>query len=448
MRRAMILTISLVSALAPLAAARAFSLKDALALAGANAPSLAAADASVARAGHAVEEARAALAPSLRLAANYDQNSEGPKAVFDIPGVPQRQVIKLGASNSLTAKTEALFTLSSGGRDPALVGAAEQSRVAQGFSRAQAGSDLTLRVSVAYYQELSADRLIAAAEEALRAARSHLSLAQARVRAGAAPRLDALQAQVEVSEREIAVVRAHESKRMARVELESAMGAPLPAGAELDPAPAPRREMPDSSAALQAALQRRPELAALDASIRESAQRAEAARAGKRPLIGLHASAQYTGPNKDGGYLEFSEPGLKTYGLAAGLSMSLPILDGGLTRARVAEQEAMGAEQEAKRRGVQSGVVKELAGAFSELRVARAVWQADSVRLTAAREGERLASEAYKGGSGTATDVRDAETALANAAAEEAEALADYWIANARLEHATGIVPNPTETNR
>lgn len=434
-------------ALAIPASAQALSLGQALQMARGSAPSMQVADAALARGEHAVGIARAALVPRLSMGASYIQNSEGPKAVFSIPGVGS-QVVKLGSSNSLTARAEAQYTVSSGGRDRAQVEAAEAGRDGQVHARTRAEADLVLHVSESYYREIASVRLVGATEEALTAARSHFSLASARVRAGVAPRLEQLRAQVGVSEREIALARANEGRRMARVDLETAIGAPLAPMESLDPLPARWGAEPDSAGAWKAALESRPELRQLDEAIREAERRAEAARAGLRPQVGVNAVAEYRGPNQDGNYMNLSDPGLKTYNLSAGLSVSLPLLDGGLTRERVAEAEAATAQQEALRRQAALSIRRELEGAFSLLRVASAVWLADSVRLGAAREGLRLASEAYKGGSGTATDLRDAETSMADAAAEEAQALADYWIARAQVEHAAGINLSTKENAR
>ena len=75
---------------------------------------------------------------------------------------------------------------------------------------------------------------------------------------------------------------------------------------------------------------------------------------------------------------------------------------------------------------------------MSDARVALTLWQSDSSRVAAAREALRLAEAGYKGGTVPATEVRDAESAVADARAEEAQSLMDYWSARAALDHAVG----------
>jgi len=229
-----------------------------------------------------------------------------------------------------------------------------------------------------------------------------------------------------------------EAIRLARIELETAIGVPLdPAKPLIEPG-TPALDMPSDSVALEQGLGDRPELKAYDEALRENAQRARAARAAKSPLVNLNATAEYLGPNRNDAYWELEEPGLKTYKLYAGLGVTMPILDGGLSGARVGALEAQGQGLLAQRKEAELSVRRDVSRALSDLRVALTVWRSDSSRVAAAREASRTAEAGYKGGTSTATDVRDAEAALADARAEEAQSLMDYWVARASLDHAMG----------
>jgi len=277
-----------------------------------------------------------------------------------------------------------------------------------------------------------------AADDAVTSAEAHRRTSAARVRAGAAPRLDSLQAHVDLARRLTEQVRAREAVRLARVELETAIGIALdPARPLVEPGP-PVPDMPADSAAAALALGVRPELAAYDHAIRENAHRERAARAARSPLVNLNATAEYLGPNRNDSYWELEDPGLKTYKLYAGVGVTVPILDGGLASARAGALEAGGQSLLAERQEVALAVRREVSRALSDLRVALTVWQSDGSRVAAAREALRTAEAGYKGGTSTATDVRDAEAALADARAEEDQSLMDSWIARASLDHATG----------
>jgi outer membrane protein len=382
--------------------------------------------------------ARAALRPTLHLNASYLQYSEAPKTVFSFPGTSQSQAVKLGAANVVDVQTVGAWTLYSGGRDPALVRAAQAARENSHMGAVQTEADLILRVSQAYFDELAAARLARASADALAAAQAHLAVARARVRAGVAPRLDLISAVVDSSARATDLLRAGETRRMARVSLETAIGARLEPGDTLVYPTGPPTAVPDSQRAIREALGSRPEILALDHVIAEARERERAAQAGARPQIGLNGVAEYKGPNLRSQYFDFTDPGLKTYDLSASIALSLPLLDGGLVRSRVAGFQAQASAAMARRRDLELSVRREVEQAISALTTSIAVWRSDSSRVLEAQEALRLASAAYKGGTGTATDVRDAESRLVETEAEQARALSDIFAAHASLEYATG----------
>jgi outer membrane protein TolC len=420
------------------ASVSAQSLDACLALARRHAPSLQAAGAGVSRAEQAIREARAALSPTLRLNASFVRNSESQLAVFPLPGAATPQTIKLGSASTLDVRVVGEYTLYSGGRNAALVHAAEDGKAAQLHDREQADADLVLRVSQAFYRAIAAQRLDSAAREAIASARAHRATSAARVAAGVAPRLDSLRARVDLEQRATALVRADEAVRVTRVELESAIGTPLEATSELVDPGRPSPQVPDASDAIERARRQRPELKSLDQTLRENQARYSAARAAHRPTLNLTATAQYLGPNRDEDYWDPNEAGLRTHKLFAGVGLTMPLYDAGLVAARAGEIAADRSALEARRADAELGIRREVERAVSDLRVAFAASQSDSGRVATAREALRIAEAGYRGGSSTGTDVRDAEAALADARADEAQATMDCWTARASLDHATG----------
>ena len=432
----LVVLVGVIGVAAPPSAAQ--TLEECIALARQHAPVMKAMDAGVSRADQAIREARAALSPTMTLRASYTQNSEAQRFIVPFAGSGTPTAIKTGSATAVEVATDARYTLYSGGRDGALVEANRAAREKQVRSREQTDADLVLRVSRAYYRALAAGRLEAAARDVVTSAEAHRRTSAARVRAGAAPRLDSLQAHVDLAQRTTALFRSSEAVRLARVELESAIGVSLDPSQPLVEPGLPALDTPNDTTLTQDALRARPNLAALDLAVRETEQRVRAARAARSPFVTLNATAAYLGPNRYEDYWESDLDGVKTYKLFAGVGVTLPILDGGLTGARVGQLEADRATLAAQREDAQLAVRSEVANALSELRVALAVWQSDAGRVDAAREALRVAESGYKGGSATAPDVRDAEASLADARAEEAQSLMDYWTARASLDHATG----------
>jgi outer membrane protein TolC len=422
--------------------ARALTLEECIALARKNAPALRISEAGVSRADQAIREARAALSPTLRLAGSAMQRSEAPKVILPVPGSPSPAVVKTGSATTVDVRAEARLPIDASGQRRALVRAAEAARRGQERNAEEADADLVLRVSQAYYRAIAAGRLETAAGEAVEAAGARRKLAASQVRAGVAQRLDSLQARVDLFQRESALIRASEAVRTSRVELETAIGATIDSTETLEPPGSPDPTLPDAAASEAAALRSRPELAAFDEQLRENEQRVRAARSGRGPDLGLSGTAQYLGPNRQEDLFNTQDPGLKTYNLWAGVDVSFSLFDGGLASARAGELAADGAAIEARHREKELEVRRDVERALSDLRVSLAIWQSDSSRVTAAREALRLAEAGYRGGTSTASQVRDAESALADARAQEAQSLLDTWSAHAALERAIG----PTTT--
>jgi len=439
MRMVTILPLVGLMALAPMPSA-AQTLEQCLAQARAHAPSLKVADAAVVRADQAVREARAALSPTLRLSANAVENSEPQRAVFPIPGAPGPQVIKLGSATAIDARLTADYTLYSGGRTGALVEAARAAGAGRVQDRLQADADLVLRVSTSFYRVIAAQRLEAAADEALASARTLRTTSAARVRAGVAPRLDSLRADVDLLGRTTAQLRAHEAVHLARVALETAIGAPLDTSQALVVPSGPQATLPGAAESVERAVRQRPEIASLDAALRENQLRYDAARAAHRPTVSLSATAQYLGPNRDEDYWNPNDAGLRTHKFFAGVGVSMPIFDAGLIDARAKQIAADRIAIEARRKEAELAIRSDVEQALSDVRVTLAEWQVDSSRTVIAREALRTAEAGYKGGTTTGTEVRDAEGVLADARADEAQALMNYWTARTRYDYATGAL--------
>ena len=418
--------------------ARGQSLAECLDLARAHAPALLASQAEVERAEYAIREAESALSPTCRLDASFVQNADAPKTVISIPGTGVSQVLDLGSSRTLDLRTGAQYTLYSAGRDRALVRAAQAVGRSRQQTLAQTEADLSLRVSQTYYLAIAAAGLEAAAQEALASARSHLETSAARVRAGVAQRVDSLRAAVDVSQRATALLRAHEAVRLARLDLETAIGVTLDSSRTLSTPGDPEDTPPDTGVLVASALRARPELFGFDAALDENAFRLTASRAARRPQVSLTATAEYSGPNVQSRYFNFSDPGLKTYKLYAGAAAGISLFDGGLVRARTAQLECTRRSLADQRAELAMNIRREVERAAADLQVARAAWPAARERVEASREALRETEAGYKGGTATATELRDAESALADASAEEVTTRMDYWIARAALDHAVG----------
>jgi outer membrane protein TolC len=145
---------------------------------------------------------------------------------------------------------------------------------------------------------------------------------------------------------------------------------------------------------------------------------------------------------QDGGPDFFGDAGSSRYSTGAvGLSVELPIFQGGSRFARVHEAEGLVRQQETRlaRAELDAGnEVRNLVDAVSEARQ-RAASQRRSVEQ--ARRGFEIASVEYREGIGSQLQMTDAEEALRQAEFGYAEAVYDYLTARAQLDVALGTVP-------
>jgi len=246
-----------------------------------------------------------------------------------------------------------------------------------------------------------------------------------RAREGAVAELAAMRAGVEAERARLVEATARAELARASAELARATGvaaAALPPVPALEPAAPPVASLPSPAAVLAAALERRSELTALRAAVEASRHRSSAARRGALPDVTLQA-----GTKRTAGYTT------RTLGVA----VPLPLLDrnaGGRQQAdaalRLAQAELLAGEQ---------AVRVEVTGALDGLRAlhdARTTG-ADSLAARAA-EVARVADAAYAAGGGTLLELLDARRARAEALTTALRWAAELRLARLELNRVSG----------
>ncbi len=142
--------------------------------------------------------------------------------------------------------------------------------------------------------------------------------------------LDVSFAEVAVSDAELALVRAENDVQAGRARLAAAIGLAQPGRFELADEPLPPLSNPIPEALVAQALQQRPDLAALRLNREAAARFAKAEGRLSRPTVSLMGVA---------GGLPATDPRLHATYSAAGVNVSVPILNGKLYSARQSEAE-------------------------------------------------------------------------------------------------------------
>jgi outer membrane protein TolC len=125
---------------------------------------------------------------------------------------------------------------------------------------------------------------------------------------------------------------------------------------------------------------------------------------------------------------------------SAGVTLSLPIYEGGLTKGRVGEARANQRALEARRDALRQSILLEVNQAYADLESASARISVMDSSLKKARESLDLAEGRYAAGVGPSIEVTDAQVAAAKAETDHVQALYDYQLAAARLLKAMGWV--------
>jgi TolC family type I secretion outer membrane protein len=350
--------------------------------------------------------------------------------------------IKTVASQGRTAVRQSVLTPSVtlsyllfdfGGRTGRIEGARQQ-LFAAGFTHNAAIQDVVLQIQVAYFQYLASRSLLGAQRTTLAEAQANLEAAEERRRVGIATIADVLQARTAASQAQLDLQSTEGNLQMARGALALALGLPanLPYDVDSTAAAVPVGALADSVDALIAsALRGRPDLAAA----RSAAQAARAgigeARASLLPSLNLSATGGRT-------YATTIPNGDNSYNVSLGLA--IPLFNGFSRQydLRAAEYQAEAAS--ARSETVRQQVVFQVFSAYYGLQTAtRRVRTADDL-IASATQSSEVARARYKAGVGSVLDLLAAQTALANARAQQVDARLAWSVSLAQLAHDAGVL--------
>jgi len=118
------------------------------------------------------------------------------------------------------------------------------------------------------------------------------------------------------------------------------------------------------------------------------------------------------------------------------LVLSLPVYNGGATKARVAQAGSQFKQIETSLEQLERGIVLQIKQALSNLETARESIYAQKKNVDLAEETLSLAEARYRSGAATNLDVLDAQLVLTRARTGYANALYNHNIARADLERA------------
>jgi outer membrane protein len=284
---------------------------------------------------------------------------------------------------------------------------------------------VTLTVKESFININFARRLIRVQEQAVERADLNLRSARGFFEVGTRPKSDVARAEVDVANARDDLIRARNAERLARVALNTAMGIAADTPTEVQDNLVYEGMAIDRGQLLSQALSQRPEYK--QARLKVSEAEARMRRAFRDFFPDVTANAFYGATRSD--LNEIWE---------VGVALSWTIFDGGNRIARFRETKVNVDAAQARVRSTELDISREVEQAQLNVSEAQERIGAAQTAVASAQENFRLAQGRFDAGVGTILELTDAQLFLTQAQNVEAQALADYRIAVARLERAIG----------
>jgi outer membrane protein len=180
---------------------------------------------------------------------------------------------------------------------------------------------------------------------------------------------------------------------------------------------------------LDQAKSQRPELVAARHRVRAAQNQASSAEGSLRPQVYGFAMADAFRPRDAMG---------NSAGYTVGLTVSLPVFDGGMRRSELAAARAMAARAGAEASRLELQVAKEVRQAFLDSETAALTYEAAGIAVAAAEAAHDVIAIRVAEGKSVLLEQLDALAALSRARSNLARAISDHELAVARLRRAAG----------
>ena len=350
--------------------------------------------------------------------------------------------LKTVASQGRSAVTQSVFNPSLnisyllfdfGGRS-GTVGAARNELIAANYTHNATLQGVVLQIQSAYFQYVANRALLDAQRTTEREARTNLTAAEERNRVGVATIADVLQARTAASQAELALQATEGDLQTSRGALALSLGLPANLPYDVDPAAGqvPVAVLADSvDTLITRAIRSRPDLAAAQAEFQAFRSQVSVARANRLPSLVLNGNGgrTYTSSLPDGG---------NNYSVSLGLRIPLFAGFSRLYDQREAVALAHAAAARADALGRQ--VIFEVFSSYYALQTAARRVRTSEDLIASARQSSEVALGRYRAGVGSVLDLLAAQTALADARAQQVLARLEWNTSLARLAHDTGIL--------
>lgn len=367
---------------------------------------------------------RSAESQARSTASRVDQHSAGLKPSVSASA---RHVERRG-SYSTSSGISINQLISDGGRTLAAVAAARRNSDAAFMNLEKARMDVVYNVTSAYFGVLQARWDVIVAEETVALYNEQLMKARSAYDAGIVARSDVTAAEVDLGNARLGLVRSKADLERTFAVLENTMGARnLPDRYHLAEATPPLEVKIDLDTAMDQALKNRPDFAAELFGVQAAEATLRLQEKSMSPELSAYAGYDWSrsGPGNDDDW-------------QVGLSLSIPLYDGGLSEAKIEEAKASLEKERSDLDSFRMAILLEVKTALLDLEEARENIDVSGLVTEQARENLDLASGRYRVGVGNALEVSQAAENYSQAQKNHNQALYQYHLALAALQASMG----------
>jgi outer membrane protein len=318
------------------------------------------------------------------------------------------------------------------GRSASLEQSAKLRNQADVQNTADTRARAVLAVSRAYYRTLAAQSILKVAQATLDLRRVTLRQVNALAQSSLRSTVDVSFAQVNESQAQLDLFRAENDATASHTELSAAMGYQRDQSFLLSDEPLPTALDPNVDALIAQALQQRPDLSALRLRQEAWERYADAEKRLRNPTI-VAAAVAGVAPVRDNKLPE-------TY-TAAGVNVNIPILNGGLFKARREEAELHAAAAGKDVQDLSIQIARDVRVAWLAANDAYRRLDVTARIVAQANESLRLAQARYDNALGSIVELNQAQLNQTSAEIEAASAKYEYLSARTALDYAVGAQP-------
>ncbi|MES1260630.1 MAG: TolC family protein [Acidobacteriota bacterium] len=317
------------------------------------------------------------------------------------------------------------------GRTRSLVEASKFHAAAEGQIAESVRANIVLETDRAYYALLRAQSVLTVSEQTVSARQLVSDQVTQLAKASLKSQLDVSFANVNLAQAKIQLSGARNQLSSAAAELATVIGLPEQRSFVLADEPLPAALDPAAESYIQAALEKRPELANLRLEVSAAERNLHAERALSYPTIGVIGTA---------GFVPAGEPSVPGRYGAIGANINIPILNGGLFKARRTEAELRLQAVSRRVDDLRNRIVRDVRTAWLDASTAFEQVDLTAQLLDQAKLALDLAQGRYELGLSSIVELSQAQLNLTSAQIAGAGAKFDYLAERSYLAYEAGTL--------